>query len=130
MSQFKSIVERWADDLNRQDFADMKEVLADDAEWRHMSLPAPTRGASAIIDEMLAPGQKLFVPGSFSLSITRLIEEDHHVVGEFAVTGVGASTGKTYESNYVIVFRIDEDGITHAREYVDPTQAAAVLFAS
>jgi ketosteroid isomerase-like protein len=125
----KSLVKLFLSHFENSSANKILEMMSDDATWwvngkPHLFSFAGLKTKS----EMISVFGELFgfFEGGLKMNLKNSIGEGDMVAAEVQSLGV-AKTGKLYENEYHMLFRIRDGKIAEVREYTDPMHAVEVM---
>jgi ketosteroid isomerase-like protein len=128
-AESKKVVLGFIEAMNKGDMEAIGAALAEDVSWWFPgSLPwsGTHKGRETIFRDLFGPAMSLFEPGTLSWEVRNAIGEGDQVAVEWVVRGRSTS-GRDYENDYSVMFRVKEGEIQAIREYVDTLHTKEVL---
>ena len=129
LEQGKKVVQQFWDDFSAGDFEGAFQLLADDivltVQGSH-GLSGTYRGKDELRSKVLEPELELIEP--LKVTVQELIAEGNTVVCLAAGSTRAKKTGKPYNNQYAMVYRIRNGKIAEIIEYLDTALTETVMF--
>jgi ketosteroid isomerase-like protein len=108
--------------FDKNDVATLSKLIADDAVW-HVPGSTPISGEHRGQTAIFAFFQRLaeMSGGTFRAQLVDVMASDMHAVALATVSGTRGE--RTYDSSYLLLFRIEKDRIVEARLFNDDQDA-------
>jgi ketosteroid isomerase-like protein len=117
-----AVVRRLYEAFHTRDTATLSDLIADDAVWH---VPGSTlisgdhRGKAAIFDYFRRMGE--LSGGTFHAELVDALASDTHAVA--MATATGKRAGRTYDSGYLLLLRMEAGRIVDVRLFNDDAKA-------
>jgi ketosteroid isomerase-like protein len=127
----RAVVEAYVAALQRGDIEALRASFAPDATW-WLRGDLPTSGTwtgpDASLDGFLRQmTERLDTTRPLTQELTRIVADGEYAVAEWTSRATTRS-GRPYENDYAVVFRVRDGRIASVREHFDTAYAARVLF--
>lgn len=125
----KRIVEVFCGHFERAAIDDVLEMMSDDATWWVNGKPHLFPGAGIKTKtEMVRVWHGLYasLDGGLRMDVVDMIAEGDRVAAEVR-SHAATKSGKIYENDYHILFRLRDGKVVEVKEYADPMHAAEIF---
>lgn len=134
MSEPRDVVLGALESLGRGDVMALGDLVADDAVWEIMGgdglLPGGARyeGRQAIVETVLPLVPQFYDTSTFDLRAENVFTDGPTVIVEFSLRATCTNGRVNDGARYVWIFRVENDKIVSAREYIDSLKLSRLFF--